>query len=69
MAADHLHTLIASLPPGDQAEVASYMAARSEAERREARYLASLPPRMGEMADDLSALLPEGMRFEWVSDA
>lgn len=65
--ADHLHSLIASLPPEDQAEVASYMAASSEMDRREAQYLTALPGRMAKMADDLSALLPDGMRFEWVT--
>lgn len=53
--ADHLHSLISSLPPGDQAEVASFMAA--------------LPARMAYLADEFSDLLPDGLRFEWVSDA
>ena len=67
--ADHLHSLISSLPPEDQAELASHMAASSEMGRREAQYMATLPARMAYLADDLSALLPDGLRFEWVSDA
>jgi len=67
--ADHLKRLISSLPPEDQAEMASYMTAYTETERREARYLAALPARMEEIAEDLSALLPDGMRFEWGPDA
>ena len=45
------------------------MAASSEMDRREAQYMATLPARMAYLADDLSALLPDGLRFEWASDA
>lgn len=67
--ADHLHSLISSLPPEDQAEVAGHMAASTGMNHREAQYMAALPARMAYLADDLSALLPDGLRFEWVSDA
>lgn len=67
--ADHLRTLISSLPLEDQAEVAGLMAASSEMERREAAYAAALPGRMADIADLINDgcgdLLPEGMRFEW----
>ena len=63
--ADHLRTVIDTLSPEDQAEVAGLMAAGSELERREAAYMAALPGRMADIADDLSDLLPEGLRFEW----
>lgn len=66
--ADHLHDLISSLPVEDQAGVAGVMAASSEMDRREARYMAALPGRIADIEDGLSALLPDGMRFEWVSD-
>jgi hypothetical protein len=33
----------------------------------EAEYAASLPGRAQKIADELSELLPEGMRFEWTS--
>ena len=63
--ADHLRAVIDTLSPADQAEVAGLMAASSEMDRREAAYVAALPGRVADIADDLSALLPEGMRFEW----
>lgn len=66
--ADHLHSLISSLPVEDQADVAGYMAASSEMDRREAQYMSALPGRIADIEDGLSALLPAGMRFEWVSD-
>lgn len=65
--ADHLHILIASLPIEDQAEVASFMAASSEMDRREAGYMAALPGRVADIEDLLSERLPEGLRFEWGS--
>ncbi|MGO8886854.1 MAG: hypothetical protein ACLQI7_24825 [Streptosporangiaceae bacterium] len=63
--ADHLRTVIDSLSPEDQAEVAGFMAASSETERREVAYMAALPGRMAGIGDMISDLLPEGLRFEW----
>ena len=63
--ADHLRTVIDTLSPEDQAEVAGLMAASSELERREAAYMAALPGRLASLEDMVSDLLPEGMRFEW----
>ncbi len=44
------------------------MAASSEMDRREAQYMAALPGRVADIEDGLSTLLPDGMRFEWVTD-
>ena len=67
--ADHLRTVIDTLSPEDQAEVAGLMAASSEMERREAAYAAALPGRMADFVDLINEhcadVLPEGMRFEW----
>lgn len=67
--ADHLRTLISSLPLEDQADVVSLMAATTPAQREEAAYAAALPGRMADIADLINDgcgdLLPEGMRFEW----
>lgn len=46
----------------------SYEATEAEALVAEAEYAANLPHRAQEVADSLSALLPEGMRFEWKAD-
>ena len=63
--ADHLHSLISSLPPEDQAEVAGHMAASTGMDHREAQYMAALPGRMaGHHRRPLSAFLPDGLRFE-----
>jgi len=75
--ADHLKRLISSLPPEDQAEVVQHMTTPDEVDRlliedrseAEAEYRAMLPARMAKIADDLSALLPEGLSFEWGPDA
>ena len=70
--ADHLRSVIDSLSPEDQAEVAGLMAAGSEARVREAAYAAALPGRMADIEDLINercaGLLPEGMRFEWGPD-
>ena len=67
--ADHLRSVIDTLSPEDQAEVAGLMAASSELERREAAYMAALPGRMADIEDLINegcaGLLPEGVRFEW----
>lgn len=63
--ADYLRSLMDGLPAEDQADVAAFMAARDEADRAEAAYRAALPGRIAGIADDLSTLLPDGMRFEW----
>jgi|HubBroStandDraft_2_1064218.scaffolds.fasta_scaffold2321420_1 hypothetical protein len=65
--ADYLRTLMDGLCSEDQADLAALMAARSEADRREAAYLAALPVRMSEIAGEFSELLPDGMRLEWVT--
>ena len=41
------------------------MPATPELHITEAEYIAALPGRMQEIADQLSECLPEGMRFEW----
>ena len=46
----------------------SYNAAEAEYRAREQAYADALPGRMQEIAGQLSGMLPEGMRFEWVSD-
>lgn len=46
----------------------SYEAAEAGARAAEAGLVAALPGRVRESAADLSALLPEGMRFEWRAD-
>ncbi len=67
--ADYLRTVISSLSPEDQAEVAGLMAATTQAQREEAAYAAALPGRMADIEDlsneGCAGLLPEGMRFEW----
>jgi hypothetical protein len=65
--ADYLRTLMDGLCSDDQIDLASYMAACSEAERREAAFRAALPARMDEIADMFSEDLPDGMRFKWVT--
>jgi hypothetical protein len=43
----------------------SYNAAEAEYRAREEAFKAELPGRAQEVADQLSELLPDGMRFEW----
>lgn len=63
--ADHLRSVIDTLSPEDQAEVASYMAARDEADRAEAEYVARLPGWLTGMVDAVSEGLPDGVRLQW----
>ena len=46
----------------------SYNAAKAEYQAREQAYVAALPGRMQEIADQLSEALPDGLRFEWTGD-
>jgi hypothetical protein len=46
----------------------SYNAAEAEARAAEAAFIAALPGRAQEIADHFSAGLPDGLRFEWVTD-
>ena len=43
----------------------SYNAAEAEYRAREQAYVAALPVRAQEIADQFSGMLPEDMRFEW----
>lgn len=43
----------------------SYNAAEAEYRAREQAYVAALPGRAQEIADQFSGMLPEDMRFEW----
>ena len=43
----------------------SYNAAEAECRARDEAFRAALPGRAQEVADQLSGMLPEGMRFEW----
>lgn len=52
-------------PAADDAEMASCIAARAEADAREAAYAADRRSLAGALARQLSEMLPEGMRFEW----
>ena len=45
-----------------------YNAAEAEYRAREQAYVAALPGRAREIADQFSGMLPEGMRFEWARD-
>ena len=51
----------------DTPEAQSYRAAWEEYRAEQERFAAELPGRAQEVADALSGLLPEGMRFEWRS--
>lgn len=46
----------------------SYNAAEAGYLAREQAYEAALPGRAQEIADQLSGMLPDGMRFEWVAE-
>jgi len=46
----------------------SYNAAEAEHRAREEAFKAELPGRAQEVADQLSGLLPDGLRFEWGPD-
>ena len=46
----------------------SYNAAEAEYRAREQAYVAALPGRAQEIADQFSGMLPEDMRFEWATD-
>jgi hypothetical protein len=47
---------------------APYEAAEAELRAADEAYLAALPGRMQEIADQLSEGLPDGMRFGWAPD-
>ena len=46
----------------------SYNAAEAEYLASQEAFKAALPGRAQEIADDLSGMLPDGMRFEWRPD-
>ena len=46
----------------------SYNLADADYQARQEAYIAALPRREQAVADMLSDLLPDGMRFEWVTD-
>jgi len=46
----------------------SYNAAEAGYLAREQAYEAALPGRVQEIADQLSGMLPDGMRFEWTAE-
>jgi hypothetical protein len=50
---------------GRAVDWSSYNAAEAEYRERQEAFRAALPGRMQEVADKLSELLPEGMRFEY----
>ena len=45
----------------------SYNAAEAEYRAREQAYVAALPGRAQEIADQFSGTLPDGLRFEWAT--
>ena len=46
----------------------SYEAAEAAMRAADEAYLAAMPRRMQDIADELSEALPDGMRFEWAPD-
>lgn len=45
-----------------------YEAAEAQMRAADEAYKAALPGRLQDIADDLSEVLPDGMRFEWAPD-